>query len=433
MLLKTTLRRLVGRLRALLFPLLRKSIWAVGDQGLFAGTHFILNVLLARWLTPEAYGAFAVVYSAFLVLVLIHDALLIQPLLVFGSRQFRNKFSVYLRTLALWGNSGLAIAGGLLLAAAGTWFGYTENPHLAASLFACAAAQPFILFLWLMRRATYVHDKQNIAVGGGIAYVVIVVFATIMLRQWSALTASVTFLVLGGAALVVGVGIMWQLIGWVGVRPSSFLLTHAFGKHWRYGRWAAGTGVMIWVIGNVYILLLPIWGGLEASGALKALLNLVQPVMQAYMAFSALLIPEFVRAQAEGHFRQKAIMVTVCFLLGAGAYWFVLASWDAELLHLLYGGQYNEYTDLLWLLGALPFVDGVKVVLEAGLRAVEKPDLLFWAYLGSTLVTLTAGVVLLAFFGLAGAAIGLTASSVAVSVGATWFMISYRNHDKERA
>jgi hypothetical protein len=38
----------------------KKGSLAVLDQGLFSGANFIVNILLARWLAPEEYGAFAV-------------------------------------------------------------------------------------------------------------------------------------------------------------------------------------------------------------------------------------------------------------------------------------------------------------------------------------------------------------------------------------
>jgi len=38
---------------------------AVVDQALFAGSNFLLSILLARWLTPAEYGAFAVADAVF--------------------------------------------------------------------------------------------------------------------------------------------------------------------------------------------------------------------------------------------------------------------------------------------------------------------------------------------------------------------------------
>ena len=36
---------------------------ALADQALFAGSNFILNIVLARWLSPNDYGAFGVAFS----------------------------------------------------------------------------------------------------------------------------------------------------------------------------------------------------------------------------------------------------------------------------------------------------------------------------------------------------------------------------------
>ncbi|HEX8297559.1 MAG TPA: hypothetical protein VF594_00250, partial [Rubricoccaceae bacterium] len=34
----------------------RQGAWTVLDQALFSGSNFVVNVLLARWLAPEAFG-----------------------------------------------------------------------------------------------------------------------------------------------------------------------------------------------------------------------------------------------------------------------------------------------------------------------------------------------------------------------------------------
>jgi len=426
MILKTTLRRHTVSIRTLLFPLLKKSVWAVGDQGLFAGAHFILNILLARWLTPEAYGAFAVAYSAFLVLVVLHDALLVQPLLVYGTEEFRDNFAGYLRALVLWGNGAMAIAGGLLLAGAGLWLDRAGAPELARALIGAAVAQPFILFLWLVRRATYARNQQHQAAAGGIVYIVLVLAALYAMHQWSVVSPSAVFLILGVAGLVVGIGIMWGLGALPGIRVPRRFLRYAFWKHWRYGRWASGTGVMNWTIVNGYILLLPLWEGLGGSGAFKALMNLVQPALHVYMAFSVLLIPEFVKARAQRRFRRKGLVVAGLFLASGAGYWLLVGGFGSELVTLLYGGgQYEEYSGLLWLLGAMSFVEGLKVVLEAMLRAIERPDWLFWAYLAGTIATLTVGFMLLALYGLTGATLGIIISSITVSGVAFYFVASH--------
>ncbi|GIX47763.1 MAG: hypothetical protein KatS3mg131_1974 [Candidatus Tectimicrobiota bacterium] len=59
----------------------RKGGLAVLDQGLFSGANFLVNILLARWLPPEEYGAFAVALSVFYLLAGFHTAVLTEPML----------------------------------------------------------------------------------------------------------------------------------------------------------------------------------------------------------------------------------------------------------------------------------------------------------------------------------------------------------------
>ena len=44
---------------------LQKGLYAVLDQGLISGSNFLLTILLARWLAPEQYGAYALSFAIF--------------------------------------------------------------------------------------------------------------------------------------------------------------------------------------------------------------------------------------------------------------------------------------------------------------------------------------------------------------------------------
>src|SRR5215208_612330 len=72
---------------------LTRGIWAVVDQGLFTLTNFSLNILLARWLSPEEYGAFTVAFTLFLLFGALHIAVLIEPLLIFGPSTYEHTLS----------------------------------------------------------------------------------------------------------------------------------------------------------------------------------------------------------------------------------------------------------------------------------------------------------------------------------------------------
>jgi hypothetical protein len=59
-----------------------RVLWLLCDQGIFAMINFLLNIMFARWLTPEEYGLFGVSFSGFILLTGLHWTAVLEPLLV---------------------------------------------------------------------------------------------------------------------------------------------------------------------------------------------------------------------------------------------------------------------------------------------------------------------------------------------------------------
>ena len=78
-----------------LFRWARMGGLAVLDQGLFSGANFLVNILLARWLAPDEYGAFAVALSVFYLLAGLHTAVVSEPIMVPGTGKYRAQFPRY--------------------------------------------------------------------------------------------------------------------------------------------------------------------------------------------------------------------------------------------------------------------------------------------------------------------------------------------------
>src|SRR5229473_1959263 len=100
---------------------MKKGGLAILDNGLISGSNFLLGILLARWLAPEEYGAYALSFSIFILVGFLYQALLLEPLSVFAGSVFRGNLRGYLKK-ALWIHwaisipTGLAIGGGAVLA-----------------------------------------------------------------------------------------------------------------------------------------------------------------------------------------------------------------------------------------------------------------------------------------------------------------------------
>jgi O-antigen/teichoic acid export membrane protein len=403
---------------------LGKGTWAVADQGLFAVSNFILNIGLARSLAPREYGAFTLGYTIFLLFSTGHTALLSEPMLVFGAGRYRAQTADYIGAV-LHGHWLLTALAGVLLLAGGGIVAVAGGEHtLAATLIALAFASPLILFQWLMRRACYVHLQPRLAAQAGIWYIVLLLGGGYLLYREHWLTSATAIALMAAGSLASAIWIVVRLR--VPVQHASgarTLYRDAAREHWQYGRWVIGSGVFSWIPQGIYYLLLPLRGGLESTAALKALMNLTMPVLHAYLPLATLMVPALVRTRGHESFWRTVRLALVFSTIASLAYWLLLGLAHRPLVALVYGGRYVEDSHLLWLVGLIPVTGAGVGVMGSTLRALEHPDRIFWAYVLSSIVALTAGLGLMFLLGLPGAAIGIVLSSVAATTAMSWFVL----------
>src|SRR5688500_3853434 len=60
------------------------SSWSVIDQGVVSLGTFLVNIILARQLSPHEYGLFALLFSVFFILQTVNGSLVLYPLSVRG-------------------------------------------------------------------------------------------------------------------------------------------------------------------------------------------------------------------------------------------------------------------------------------------------------------------------------------------------------------
>ena len=379
----------------------RAGVWSVLDQALFAGGNFVLNVLLARWLAPEAYGAFTVAFVVFLLVGTVHGGLFVEPLLVFGPGRFEGRLRPYLRVL-LGAHAAFAGGAGALLALAGGAAWALGSPALGGMLGVLALAQGFILALWLLRRACYVVSRPAWAAGAGALYLVLLVAGALGLRAAGALSGATALALMALGSAVAAVALAVRL--GVPLRPARGRVGgEARAAHVGYGRWAAWTGVLEWAALAVPYLALPVFVGLEASGALRALYNLAMPALQGFGALATLALPLFVRARAEGRLRPTATAVGAGMLGLSVVYAALVLVGGRAAVAWLYDGQYAVGLPSLALLAALPVANVAANVLATLLRSDERPEAVFRARAWATGVAATVGTGLTAAFGVPGA------------------------------
>jgi O-antigen/teichoic acid export membrane protein len=146
---------------------------------------------------------------------------------------------------------------------------------------------------------------------------------------------------------------------------------------------------------------------------LRALYNLALPVDQIFAAVSVLVLPQMALLFATRELGKLRHLWWKCSLLffGISAAFAMLVSFESlPLLHFVYGGKFDNAAPLLRWYALLPVVMGIGNAANAALKAVEKPQAVFYAYLTSGAATFVFGIALVMHLGLRGAVYGMLLS-----------------------
>ncbi len=419
---------LTGRARdAITSPATRQGAWTVLDQAFFSGSNFVVNVLLARWLAPEAFGAFTTAFVVFLVCGTLHAGLLVEPMLVFGAGRFERRRRAYLRLLVL-GHAGFAAGVGSVFGLGALAALALGRPFVASVVGALGVAQGGILLLWMARRACLVAHRPKMAAAGGAGYLLLLVGSAVAMQTAGLLTAATSLLLMAGVSAVVA-GVLLARLGVPLRRPTPdtpAFRAEVLRAHWTYGRWSMPTGVLEWIVSTMPFLVVPLVVGVEGNALLRALLNLALPALQAFVAIAAFSLPVLVRARAAGHMPRTMRRFGALALAGALSYAVLLGGLGEWALELLYDGKYIATPAELWLLAGYPVAVGLGGVFTASLRARERPRSVFWARVGAVVLGAPTTAAMAVQWGVAG---GLAGGLITLSLEAVALALSARAAD----
>jgi O-antigen/teichoic acid export membrane protein len=378
-----------------------------------------MGILLARWLTPDQYGAYGVAFAIFLLLSLVHQALILEPMAVFGPSQYRHCQREYLGSL-LWIHGGLALPTAFVLGLA-AWVAHeaARSPGLAGALAGVTLSAPCVLLFWLVRVVFYVKLAPQAAAMGALLYSAVVLGGLWVVYRQGLISPFAAFLLMALGALAVSGLQLFRLRPTLKARPSNSGLSAVAQQHWDYGRWALASSFVAWIPWNIQYILISSFSGMAGAGQLRALLNLTLPVAQGFAAFSLLAQPYASGIHGEegvagiGKVTRK---ITLLFTGAAVAYWVLVSALREPIVLFFYAGNYMGVAPLVPWIALASVFRTASYGPAIALRAMQSPASVFVAYGASSAIALAVGIPATRAFGLRGAVLTIILSSVAAPV-----------------
>lgn len=415
----------------------KKGSFAVMDQGLISGSNFLVAILLARWLVPEQYGAFALAFEVFVLLQVVYSALIIEPMNVFGSSEYQDCLQEYWGTL-LRIQGGAALISVLVLGCSAlVLLELGASGSLKQAFVGLMLAVPCVQFFYAARGAMYVKLTPRPAVIAALLYSAIVLSGLVLAYVIHLISPLIAFVAMAVGGLLAGSVLLAQFKPCLKLTRACPRLVDVIRQHWVYGRWALAGSVSITLSGSIYYPLLGKFRGLAETGALKALLNLSSPIGQLFVAFTLLLLPYAARRYHEhGAASVKRLVWKVTWIYSGctAAYWLLLLIFWPSIVRFLYAGKYMEVTGLVPLVALSSIVRTAATVQCTALRAIKLPSLVFVAFSSSAVAAVLFGIPAVWAFGLRGAILATVLSNTAVLVLAATMLhrnshrIAHRSH-----
>lgn len=384
---------------------------SIFDQIVFSGAGFILHILLTHWLIPVDYGVFAIAFSIFLFLSGFYQALILEPISVIGAARYKNNLSPYLGTV-VWIHIGITLILSSLLVVIGIIL-VTKGNLFAPAFLGLAIFVPAVLFFWFFRQVCYLRARPSLSLKGSLLYALLLFLGLIAAVRQNCLSLFTALFIIALVSVGASFTFWRQLnirlsdLSWVKVK---FTIKNILIEHWHYGKWVIGSAFTNWISLIIYLPLVGVFVGVAPAGAFKAMQNLFLPLHKVFEAGLLLLLPWLVQQRmvsSVGSLKRilhKFILVT---LLISISYVIILILFKDVIIRFLYGTDY--YFTFLWLfpwLGVVAIVESMSYGLCMGLRALQRPDAIFWAQLAGAMVTISIGIYLVIKLKLLGAVLG---------------------------
>jgi O-antigen/teichoic acid export membrane protein len=423
-------------IRQKLVPWAMKGGLAILDQGIFTGSNFVITILLARWLSPEQYGSYAIAFAIFLFTLTFHQALMLEPMSVFGGSVFRNCLRGYLKAL-LWLHSGISLVIVIVLGiAAGVAFKLGPAGSLPSALVGVAFAAPSILLFWLLKRTFYLKLSPAPSAAAALLYCALTMGGLAVVYKHGLLSVFTALLLMGAGSLVAsGFLIIYLKLRLSSSQDPPSVLDIGL-RHWRYGRWALGANAMMWVPINLFYPLLSRFSGMAQAGELKALMNFASPMLQTCAALSSLMLPYSARVlEQRGSTGVNVILKRMTLLCVACAvpYWVVILVFKGPAFRLLYSGRYAEIVYLLPIVALVSIFGSAFFGPSIVLRSLEAPGSVFAAVSVSSCIAVGVGIPLTRALGVRGAVWSMAFSEALAFVMAIVLLRRKVRHSEKEA
>jgi O-antigen/teichoic acid export membrane protein len=390
--------------------------------------NFVLGILLARWVSPNQYGGFAVAYSIFLLISTLQVALIAEPMSIFGVSRQGIKTSLYLNILFRFQWLGSTLASVLLIAMAL----FVKDKDIRVAQIGMSISLPFTFAYWYLRRACYLEAQTSKALLTSAVYASSLIGLVLFLLFADQVSSIAAFLSIGLSSLLASTlslnGLSVQLFGSLsGVSKNQIIAV--LSETWRFGKWILAAYIANWIVLTAYPLVIAAFLGIEFAASFRTMQNLFLPLQQFLASITLLALPWMAKQRASrgnGRVLEISRLIVLATSAAAFVYCLLIVLFRRQLFQILYDNMfYNSFIELIPYLALASLLSVVPLMLGLSLRVLGKPEVILWSKGSSVFFMMTAGLLLVGCIGMNGVVLSLSLSALIELLTLLFFYIQY--------
>jgi O-antigen/teichoic acid export membrane protein len=378
-------------------------IIAMGEQGTISGANLFLTIMLARYLTIEEYGAFALAVTLLLLLKGFQRAIVSIPLIVLCpdlEKLYKLKRNWHILQAIVVLVPLLILAGVFIVVQKNAWM-----RSVLLSLMILIAPTYYYEFYrrWLIQEQKI---RWLLPMAFVYAAVIALVLGYIATSGGTALTGAVGMSAGALAASMIGLFVSARNMRML---PSQRLGLF-FSELWQFSRWQVWSHMAYSGYNSLVPVIVSFFVGPAGVAVMNVTRNFGQPIQTFIMAVDNVDKPRASAALASGGLKaMKAALrnTTLTLIIPGGLYLAIIGVFAGPALRLLFGGKYDHAVLELRLWLPIFALMLLAQPLESGLYLFKRADILFRGRIWAAVMGIVASLLLIPMYGVAGALVAL--------------------------
>jgi O-antigen/teichoic acid export membrane protein len=384
----------------------KEQMWGFVSQGASSATNLLLSIASARLLGPSGFGVVFIGFAFYLGALAFQRALVTEPLVVLDSSQSDDRNDTGSNASALTSVFTLAIGFSAMSVALG--LAIPGDAGRGILLFASVLVPALLHDFW---RWTLFKDRRGRAAALIDAAGLVVMAIGITLISTRSPTPQAVVVAWGLASLT------GALLGFLLTRTRPSSTPTAFRwlrmEAWALSRWLVLESVVYLVVTQTVIIALAGILGAAALGGLRAVQTVFAPMTLLAPAIALAALPELSRQWTTNPSQASRSAVRLGGLATALTlgYLVVVLTGSESILDFAFGDEFRSFSELLIPIGVGQLTAAMFIAYPNLLKAQQRTRALFLVAAASVPVLLVVTPILGLFYGIVGAAWGLTIAS----------------------